>query len=932
MSYKKKLIEVALPLEDINGESAREKSISRGHPVTLHLWWARRPLAACRAVLFASMVDDPSEHPELFPTEEDQDRERERLFDIIRDLVKWENVNNEKVLERARREIRRYAPDGIPPPVLDPFAGGGSIPLEAQRLGLEAHAGDLNPVAVLINKALIEIPPKFAGQLPVHPNQDPSLFKKKWKGAQGLAADVHYYGKWIRNEAEKRIGHLYPKVTINAEVLAKRTDLKASGYREGDELAVIAWLWARTVPSPNPAARSAHVPLVRSFWLSKKKGKQAWVEPIVDRTAMTYQFEIRTGQGTPQDGTRTRDGANCLLTGAPMTRDYIREQAQAGNMKQRLLAIVAGGVGGRVYFAPGKEHEHIAYTANPIWRPAGELSGNRRHSTPPDYGMSTFGDLFTDRQLVALTHFVDLVSEARARVRSDAETVSHADPQGYADAVATYLAMALDRVAMTGNSLVRWNSVAEKAEHIFGRQAIPMLWDFAETNFFGTSTGSLITAVELEVYPLSYLGLSPEGKAIQADATKINDVSHPVLVSTDPPYYDNVPYADLGDFFYVWLRRTLGNVHPNLFGTMLTPKASELVADPFRHGGKDEARHFFEVGLGAAFSRVRNVAHHEYPVTIFYAFKQAESDSKDGMASTGWETMLAGLVDAGFSITGTWPMRTEMKTRMRNMNSNALASSIVLVCRPRPTEAPRATRGGFIKNLRRDLPEALRELQHGNIAPVDLAQASIGPGMAVYSRYREVLETDGSSMTIRTALSLINQVLDEFLAEQEGEYDPDTRWALAWYDQYGFEEGKFGVAETLSKAKNTAVHGMVEAGIIASSSGTVRLLQRAELDDDWDPVADARLTVWETVQHLICALEKDGETAAARLVTRLRQRSAATADAARDLAYRLYNLCERKQRAKEALSYNGLIVAWPQIEKLAQDEQAATPVQGDMFG
>jgi len=935
MNKPKKLIEVALPLEDINREAAREKSIRHGHPSTLHLWWARRPLAACRAVIFAQMVDDPGSRPDLFSTEEEQNREREKLFKLIRDLVKWENINDEDLLEKARAEIRKYAPNGEPPPLFDPFAGGGSIPLEAQRLGLRAYAGDLNPVAVLINKALIEIPPRFAGRPPVNPEARQKGKLKVWKGAAGLAEDVRYYGKWMREEAEKRIGHLYPKYKITEELLEKRPDLRNQGLKPGDELVVIAWLWARTVTCPNPAC-GARMPLISSLWLSKKKGKEAWVEPIVDRSTNppSIHFEVRT-EGKPPEPPKIGRGAKfkCVACGQIAEENHIRKEFQEKRNEVQLMAVVAEGVRGRIYLPPTEDHVKIAESVNPTWKPIIEMNQDCKDLiSGRGYGFKYWYELFTNRQLVALTTFSDLVAEAREKVREDAVAAGLQDDgkplreggrgaTAYADAVATYLAFAVDRLAMTGNTLVRWNSVGEKAQHAFGRQALPMVWDFAEPNFLASATGSISAAIELEAEPLSLIN-SKNGRAIQLDVSNQKFSTSQYIVSTDPPYYDNIGYADLSDFFYIWLRRSLKKIYPELFGTLLTPKSHELVATPYRFGGdREKARKFFEEGLRKAFENLRRTAHKDYPVTIYYAFKQAETDGKGESVSTGWETMLASLIDAGFQITGTWPLRTEKKTRQVAMGTNALASSIVLVCRPRPEDASVTTRRDFLKELRRELPKALKKLQKGNIAPVDLAQASIGPGMAIFSRYSRVLEADGSPMTVRTALALINQALDEYLAEQEAEYDPDTRWAVAWFEQYGFSEGPYGDAETLSKAKNTSVSGLEEAGILVARAGKVRLLKRGELPEDWDPQSDRRLTVWEVTQHLIRTLKEKGEPAAAEILARV----GGLSEAARELAYRLYNICERKGWAKEAQDYNALIISWPELEKQVEELKNKEP-------
>jgi len=958
MTTKKKLIEVALPLEAINKASAREKSIRHGHPSTLHLWWARRPLAAARAVIFAQMVDDPSSHPDLFPTEKAQDKERQRLFRIIEDLVQWENTTNDKVLEQARAEIwqswRAACAENVDhprakelfdrhklPAFHDPFAGGGTLPLEAQRLGLESYASDLNPVAVLINKAMIEIPPKFAGCTPVNPDtrKDNDLFKKKWRGAQGLAEDVRFYGRWVRDEAEKRIGQLYPKIEVTREMVDERPDLKAY---VGTKLTVVAWLWARTVKSPNPAFAHVEVPLASTFMLSTKEGKEVYVEPVVGVDG--YRFTVKVGK--PKDAEAAKRGTKsggshsslvCLMSGTPMPFDYIRDEGKAGRMGTRLMAIVAEGKRGRVYLPPNEDMELVARQAKPDWKPDVDLHGKCRVNVSL-YGLSTYGDLFTARQLVALTTFSDLVQEARERIKHDALTSGLPDDNraleaggcgevAYADAVVVYLAFAISKLADRGSTICTWFTERDSTRNTFARQSIPMTWDFAELNTLLDGTGSFLGAVEWTAESIEGVAAgygSKFGLAKLLDATN-QSLSKDKLVSTDPPYYDNIGYADLSDFFYVWLRRSLRPVFPDLFATVAVPKAEELVATPYRHGSKEKAEAFFLEGMTRAMHRLAEQAHPAFPVTIYYAFKQSESDGADGTASTGWDTFLDAVIRAGFTISGTWPMRTELSNRMIGSGANALASSIVLVCRPRAADVLTATRRDFVTALKTELPVALAHLQHGNIAPVDLAQAAIGPGMAVYTRYTRVLDAEGKPLPVREALALINQTLDEALAEQEGDFDADSRWAVAWFEQSGFAEGDYGIAEILSKAKNTSISGMVEAHILASRGGKVRLLRPDELSAKWDPEADRRLTAWESVHQLVRALEAGGENAAAELVAKLGSK----AEIAREMTYRLYTLCERKKRAAEALSYNGLVQSWPEIMRLAR---ATAPVpQAQLF-
>ena len=905
--YKKKLIEVALPLEAINRESAREKSIRHGHPSTMHVWWSRKPLATCRAVLFASLVDDPSAHPREFPTDEAQETERQRLFRIIEDLVKWENSTNETVLDAARAEIVRSS-DGNLPPVVDPFSGGGSISLEAQRLGLEACAGDLNPVAVLLTKALIEIPPAFANMAPVNPEAHAKLGDTGWSAGEGLAEDVRYYGRWMRDRAEERLGHLYPKVTLPTE-------------HGGGQATAIAQLWSRAVKCPNPAC-GAEIPLASKWTLSTKKGERVWVEPIVNRQEHSVRLEVRSGTGTPPEPPKVGHGATfrCLVCGSIADGGYIKAEGSAGRMGSRSLAIVAKGPKKRVYLSCEGTSDSRDCVAPP-WRLEGTMSTHPQYMGTPSYGLTEFRDLFTPRQLVTLATFSDLVIEAGQRIAQDLQLSLAVSRDGYVDAVTTYLTLAVGKATSFHNTLARWRPGEGKSAPAFGRQAIPIVWDYAEVNPFAGAGGDWMGIVEGIATVIDRLPAHPAGSCVQRDAAAGMPTDSPGLFSTDPPYYDNIPYADLSDFFYVWLRRTIPAAYADVGSTLLTPKAQELVADVRRHEGADGAKSFFEAGLLEVFKKIKSAARPDYPVTIYYGFKQSEQTGEgadSAYVSTGWETLLSSLLSSGLRIVGTWPFRSEMATRMRSMGSNALASSVVLVCRRREDEAPLASRREFLAALRADLPDALRHLQRGSIAPVDLAQASIGPGMAVFSRYSKVIEADGSPMSVRTALALINQALDEVVAEQEGEFDADTRWAIAWFQEAGMEVGDFGRAELLSRAKNTAVAGMVEAGILEAKAGKVRLLRREELDEGWDPATDKRLTVWEMTQHLIRRLD-EGESAAGALVRQL----GANAEVARDLAYRLYLICERKKWAQEALAYNALVVAWPEIQRLAASEPAS---------
>lgn len=946
----RKLIEVAMPLDAINAACAREKSIRHGHPSTLHLWWARRPLAAARAVIFAQLVNDPGYQQgggfKYGMNKKDAAKERKRLFKIIEDLVLWENTTNEVVLERARAEIRNswrevcelnkdhpkaaelFNPDKLPA-LHDPFAGGGAIPLEAQRLGLEAYASDLNPVAVLINKAMIEIPPKFAGRPPVSLLQSRQGAQKReldlereWPGATGLAEDVRYYGAWMREEAQKRIGHLYPPVEITAEMAKERPDLKPL---VGQKLTVIAWLWARTVKSPNPAFSHVDVPLASTFVLCSKAGKEAYVHPVIkgDR----YHLTVMTG--TPpevaQTGTKLARGANfkCILSNIPMEGDYIKSEGREGRMGAKMMAIVAEGLRGRVYLEPTEEMETIAAQAKPTWKPETPLPADMRSHWTPPYGLTTYGDLFTPRQLVGLTTFSDLLSKARDQIRQVAQAAGLADDSkgleaggnganAYAEAVSVYLAFVVDKCSDYWSSICSWHSSGEKMRNTFGRQAIPMAWDYAEANPFCESSGNWMAMVDWTWKALSTTPAKINGIAAQADA-QTQSISFNKVISTDPPYYDNIGYADLSDFFYVWLRKSLRESLPALFTTMVVPKAEELVATPYRHGGKEKAEDFFLSGMTKAMGSLARQSHLCYPVTIYYAFKQADTETAAGTSSTGWETFLEAVNRAGLQLSGTWPMRTELSNRMIGSGTNALASSIVLVCRKRPADAPSISRREFIRELNGVLPEALDEMTKGSgderspVAPVDLSQAIIGPGMAVFSKYAAVLEADGSPMTVRTALQLINR----FLAEDD--FDADTQFCLHWFEQHGWTESVFGEADVLARSKSTSVDAMKEAGVLQSGSGKVRLLKWAEYPTDWDPRTDKRTPVWEALHQLIRALKQGGESASGALLAAL----GGKAEAVRQLAYRLYTLCERLGQAEDARAYNELITSWTGIESAA---------------
>lgn len=917
----KKLIEVALPLEKINAESAREKSIRHGHPSTLHLWWARRPLAAARAVIWSSLVDDPSSHPEKFPTEEEQNRERQRLFRILEDLVVWENSNNERVLEAAKAEILKST-NGNPPELLDPFAGGGAIPLEAQRLGLKAHAHDLNPVAIMINKAMIEIPPRFAGIAPVNPEAQISHMEHIWSRAQGLAEDVRYYGEWMKEEALKRIGHLYPKVKVPRE-------------QGGGEATVIAWIWARTVKCPNPAC-GCEMPLASSFVLSKKKGKEAWVKPIPD--GKRVRFEVQSGKCPKEyESYKTGRGATfkCPCCGEVTLDEYVKQEGKNNRIGSQLMAIAAEGKRGRIYCSPNEEHILTAQVEKPQDGPAGMLPGNPRWFSPPAFGMDHYEDLFTPRQLTALTTFSALIAEAQQKAEADAVAAGMADDhlplrnggqgaRAYGEAVGVYLAFILDKMTDYHSSICSWNPPREGVRNTFGRQAIPMVWDYAEANPFSNSSGCFDNMLEWVKKCILEFPASQTAEVGQFDAQRDCGLRD-IMVSTDPPYYDNIGYADLSDFFYVWLRQSLRDTYPELFSTMLVPKAEELIATPYRHDGSmEEAKDFFEDGMLSACKQMHLYARENIPVTIYYAYKQSDADA-DGTASSGWETMLSAIIKAGFSITGTWPMSTERSSRTIGIGTNALASSIVLVCRKRPADAPQATRRNLINLLRRELRPALKQLQDSNIAPVDLAQSAIGPGMGVFSRFQKVLEADGTPMSVRSALKIINEEIDLYFNEQVGDMDSASRFCVDLYTQNAFNNIKYGEAEILATAKSTSIPMMASHGILYAKAGIVHLLDRTELPEQVD---SSERCIWMLTQQLTQAMAKGGIEACAKILADM---FGSNGERAKDLAYRLYTIAERKNWANEAYAYNALVVAWPDIQARAAARKELVPEQLNLF-
>lgn len=939
----KKLIEVAIPLQAINEASGREKSIRHGHPSTLHLWWSRKPLATTRAVLWASLVDDPSAHPDRFPTEADQARERSRLFKICEELVKWENSNDPHVLEAARREIENSM-GSEPIEFLDPFAGGGSIPLEAQRLGLVAHAHDLNPVAVLINKAMIEIPPRFAGKPSVHPctktektkqnAQLPlkQLNKRLGGGCSGLADDIRYYGEWMKREANQKIGKFYPKVRITQKIGDTAIEKDAN---------VIAWIWARTVTCPNPACR-CKMPLANNFVLSKKN-QTIWVKPELNKADKKFVYTIQTN-GEPSKCPKIgKSKFQCIECGTSVGVDYIKTEAKAGRMGADLIAIVAESEKGRAYIEPSREQLDV-FNEIPIQSISlGKLSYNPKDLWTCEYSLDTFESLFSPRQLLALTTFSDLIGEVVDRVRQDARAAGMHDDEkplaeggdgalAYAQAIATYLAFAVDKMADCNSTIASWSNSRDSLRNTFGRQAIPMNWDYAESNPFSESTGCFMNCVEWIYKFMTAHQAVTQSQARQFDAQSDCGLRQ-VVVSSDPPYYDNIGYADLSDYFYVWLRRSLKDVYPKIFRTVQVPKDEELIASPYRHqNDKDRAKDFFESGMSAACRQIYAYARDDVPVTIYYAFKQRDAASSDGdssipraTSSSGWETMLSSIVNAGFQITGTWPIRTERGGRTNANDANALSSSIVLVCRKRPATAPTATRREFLRDLDKHLSQAIKALQESHLDPVDMAQSSIGPGMAIYSRYAKIVDQQNRPVTVRAALQLINARLDAYLNDGSS-YDKATQCCVEIYKQHAFDPVVYGDIDVLTRAKNTSVDALAELGVAHSARGQVALVKREDIYAAYK--ANNALTIeqkscaWIGCQLLAQALAQDGIVDAARIYRMFSLDDAATIH---ELAYQLYHNADLKNWAKEAHVFNVVVAEWEQIQ-----QSASTPGGTDM--
>ena len=686
------------------------------------------------------------------------------------------------------------------------------------------------------------------------------------------------------------------------------------------------------------------MPIASSFLLCSKLGREVWLEPVVDISAKEIRYRVRKGGtreevATARRGAKVGRGANfrCLLSGAAITPDHVKMAGRARELGQQLLAVVASGPKRKIYLPSDRLHEEAAADACAEWRPDLRFNNDALGFRVGAYGFKSWGDLFTERQLTALNAFSQAIAELKEEIKRDAlaagfpaggESLSNGGTgaEAYSEAVVTYLALVLSKCAGYWSSICSWDASLEKIRQTFARQAIPMFWDFAEADPFSGSTGSWRAMLEWVQKAISRLSPAGDVFVIQRDARTVK-YEQGTVVCTDPPYYDNIGYADLSDFFHCWLRPLLKDVHPELFRSLAAPKSDELVATPFRHGGKEGAEKFFLAGMSDSIANMARSVDETFPVAIFYAFKQKEIE-KDGTSSTGWATFLEAVIKSGYSIVGTWPVRTEMGQRIRAHKSSALASSVVLVCRKRSENAGSIGRAEFAVALKREMPLAIAEMTKAGITPADLPQSAIGPGIGAFSRYNSVLESDDSPMPVKAALQLINRELDEYLSGVAGQFDGDTRFAITWFEQHGFGEGEYGAAESIAKARNISVKGVAAAGVIQEKAGKVRLLRRDELDADWDPKTDQRLTVWECLQHLICVFEDRGETAAGELLGRI---DGTKQQDAKDLAYCLYDVCSTKRRdAVEALAYNSLLSAWPTISAVSATPKSEAVVQMEM--
>ena len=914
--YKKKLIEVAMPLNSINKACDYEKKPGIGpHPRGIHHWWARRPHTAARAFLFAQLIDDPISRPEDFKTEEDQKQERKRLMSIIEKLSEWKSNNNDKFFFEIRSELKKSIGNDFPI-ILDPFSGGCTIPLEGKRMGLEVHGSDLSAVSTILGKSMIEINELFQNMPPLNPNGN---LKNHYRGFEGLAEDFKYYGFEVIKNCKQKLKSNY-----------ETENIKDNRYKNSD---IVAWIWTNTVASPDPSLNGLHVPLVKSFDLVTSRGNRVWIKPLVqgDRYSFRVLSELDGCKYEKIEGTIGRHGGRCIVSGSAITLDYIRNEGKKGLLSQKLMAVCVKGKGRKNYFSPPLNYEKNIFLNSKIEYINCPIEHWPGSTNCVVYGRTKFQDLFSSRQLNSLIQFSLEIKKIEKQIFNEIknklelytkEKKINLDlvSKEYLKLIMTFLAFTLSRALDFNNMHCRWSASNEKIMQLFARGAIPMCWDFGEANLFEDVVGGFPKIIDYQAKCIETLFVNNgKGRIIQSDAREAVIPKNSIL-NTDPPYYDNIPYSNLADFFHVWLKKTIGHLYPDELSTLSSPKETELVANQFRFGGKELADKTFLDGMTFVINRYTNFCNKDYPLVIYYAFKQSEIENH-GIFSPGWDSFLTALISTGLQVVQTWPARTESSTRIRALGYNALATSVIVVCRKRDNVTKTISKHEFIRQLKTELPRAISDLKAANISPADIPQSSIGPGIGIFSRYQAVLENDDSHMSVKTALQLINREL----GDEEGEYDSETSFAITWFEQNGFNVGDFGSANNIANAKGISVNTLVHSGVAQSSGGKFSLLDRESLEDDWDPTTDKNLTIWECCQYLIKTMENKGEFETAKLIKQMGSRRA---DSAKELAYTLYDIAANKRKdANEATAYNGLIAVWSELTA-----QSVNITEGDLRG
>jgi putative DNA methylase len=883
---KRKLIEVALPLDEINAACKADKDRKTGTIRNLHKWFAPMPLPAWRALLFATLIDAPG-----------NEADRAQLLDIIKRLVKHgaDLPDNADLAEAT--QVLSEAWNGETPVVMDPFCGGGSTLVEAQRLGIQSLGSDLNPVPALVSRTLTELLPAQHGLPPTHPPEShtQALFghSSVAQDYEGLAEDFRYYATGVLDKVRETTKENYP-------------------LRQGEN--PVAWIWARTARCVNPACGIRTV-LVTTWWLSKKPGDLAWIEHTVADGQVHLRVVGNQASGSPPEPPKAPRGTTfqCLACGSLVSDSQLIEQGRRGEIGYRLLAVAATVDGRRVYRdpLPGEESTALAVRI-PDDLPNVAQSDDTRSFSGPRYGFPNFTDLFMPRQLATLSAFADETARLYATLLMGGTN------EARATAIVTLLGLAVGQLALVGSTETRWRlrvAAHAKAEGAFSRNDLRLNWDFAETYFASASVGDWLETVNSMIRAFEYAAHGV-GKVLKADA-RVARADRPALVATDPPYFDAIDYADLSDFFYIWHRRALRGIHPDLYSTVATPKSGELIASARRHhNDKDAAREYFVEGFTQTFGNLSRSLHPDLPLVVVYASKEQRAGDEE----TRWSAILTAILAAGLEVTSTWPIHGTGSSRMIGIGANAVASYIVMTCRPRPSGAGATSLNEFARTLRRELGPAVRDLQSSSILPIDLAQAAMGPGMQIFSRYREILDQNGRRVPVEQALRLINQALSEILDEQEGELDPESRFAVRWWEQHHWEPGPFGDADKAARPLGIAVEDVVAAQIAAADVGTVRLAGRGSLNRDWQPAADSRPTAWEAVHHLADRLiDGGGELDAARLMADLGD----FRDSAMALVYRLHDIAARRGWTDDQERYNALIHSWADLVKLGASQSAA---------